>query len=118
VLTVYSNGWASFVQHAIFWRKPPNKRLQAERLIRATGQEIDALVYELHGLTEEEIAIVEGQGQPRRGGSETRPYEGIVVTEASPFRHTTHTTEMLRFAQQSESADLRAAPTGRPGGRP
>jgi hypothetical protein len=26
VLTVYSNGWASFVQHAIFWRKPPNVR--------------------------------------------------------------------------------------------
>jgi len=26
VLTVYSNGWASSVQHAIFWRKPPNVR--------------------------------------------------------------------------------------------
>jgi hypothetical protein len=65
VLTVYSNGWASFVQHAIFWRKPPNKRLQAERLIRATGQEIDALAYELYGFTEEEIAIVEGRDHSR-----------------------------------------------------
>jgi len=29
------------------------------RQIEATDQEIDALVYELYGLTEEEIAIVE-----------------------------------------------------------
>ena len=28
--------------------------------IEATDEEIDALVYELYGLTEEEIAIVEG----------------------------------------------------------
>jgi|GEM_PF-4254517 len=34
MLTVYSNGWASFVQYAIFRRKPPNKRLQADRLRR------------------------------------------------------------------------------------
>jgi len=34
VLTVYSNGWASFVQHAIFRRKQPNKRLRADRLRR------------------------------------------------------------------------------------
>jgi len=31
------------------------------RHIDATGAEIDGLVYELHGLTEEEIAIVEGR---------------------------------------------------------
>jgi len=30
------------------------------RLIQATDQQIDALVYELYGLTPEEIAIVEG----------------------------------------------------------
>ncbi len=35
-----------------------------ERQIEATDQEIDALVYELYGLTEEEIAIVEGESQP------------------------------------------------------
>jgi hypothetical protein len=32
-----------------------------QRQIEATDQEIDALVYELYGLTEEEIAIVEGR---------------------------------------------------------
>jgi len=32
-----------------------------QRRIEATDQEIDALVYELYGLTEEEIAIVEGK---------------------------------------------------------
>ena len=55
MLTVYSSGWASFVQHAIFRRKPPNKRLQADRLRRGCA---GALAYELQGLTEEEIAIV------------------------------------------------------------
>jgi len=30
-----------------------------QRQIEATDEEIDALVYELYGLTEEEIAIVE-----------------------------------------------------------
>ena len=31
-----------------------------ERQIEATGQQIDALVYELYALTEEEIGIVDG----------------------------------------------------------
>jgi hypothetical protein len=31
--------------------------------IDATGREIDGLVYELYGLTEDEIAIVEGEAQ-------------------------------------------------------
>ena len=31
------------------------------RQIEATDKEIDALVYELYGLTHEEIAIVEGR---------------------------------------------------------
>ena len=38
---------------------PADKEL-LQRQIRATDQEIDALVYELYGLTEEEIALVEG----------------------------------------------------------
>ena len=33
-----------------------------QRQIEATDQEIDALVYELYALTEEEIAIVGGRG--------------------------------------------------------
>jgi hypothetical protein len=32
-----------------------------QRQIEATREEIDALVYELYDLTEQEIAIVEGQ---------------------------------------------------------
>lgn len=39
---------------------PADKNLH-QRQIEAAGPEIDALVYELHGLTEEEIAIVEGR---------------------------------------------------------
>lgn len=39
----------------------PNKE-RIERLIDATDREIDQLVYELYGLTEEEIGIVEGNG--------------------------------------------------------
>jgi len=33
-----------------------------ERQIAAKDRQIDALVYELYGLTEEEVAIVEGRG--------------------------------------------------------
>ena len=39
---------------------PADKKLYGRR-IEATDKEIDALVYELYGLTEEEIAIVEGR---------------------------------------------------------
>ena len=39
---------------------PADKELY-QRQIEATDREIDALVYELYGLTEEEIAIVEGR---------------------------------------------------------
>jgi len=41
---------------------PADKKLY-QRQIEATHAEIDALVYELYGLTEEEIAIVEGDRQ-------------------------------------------------------
>jgi hypothetical protein len=33
-----------------------------ERTIAATDKQIDALVYELYGLTDKEIAIIEGSG--------------------------------------------------------
>lgn len=47
--------------------KASEARLQAEqdlyqRQIEATDRAIDALVYELYGLTAEEIAVVEGRG--------------------------------------------------------
>jgi hypothetical protein len=38
---------------------PADKKLY-QRQVEATDEEIDALVYELYGLTEEEIVIVEG----------------------------------------------------------
>jgi hypothetical protein len=45
--------------------EPPQSRLGTrglyQRQIEATDVEIDALVYELYGLTEEEIALVEGR---------------------------------------------------------
>ncbi|HUW12164.1 MAG TPA: hypothetical protein VM537_20730, partial [Anaerolineae bacterium] len=41
---------------------PADKELY-QRQIEATDGEIDALVYELYGLTEEEITIVEGARQ-------------------------------------------------------
>jgi len=39
---------------------PADKKVY-QRQIETTDQEIDALVYELYGLTEEEIAIVKGR---------------------------------------------------------
>ena len=39
----------------------PHEQTALERQIEATDLQIDALVYELYGLTEEEIAIVEGE---------------------------------------------------------
>lgn len=41
-------------------RTPAEKTL-FQRQIEATDQQIDALVYELYGLTEEEIKIVKGR---------------------------------------------------------
>jgi len=47
--------------------QPPNSGTKPsvwmlyQRQIEATNEEIDALVYELYGLTQEEIAIVEGR---------------------------------------------------------
>jgi len=38
----------------------PQERTLLERQIAATDQQIDQLVYDLYGLTEEEIGIVEG----------------------------------------------------------
>jgi type II restriction/modification system DNA methylase subunit YeeA len=40
--------------------KLPDRLERIEREIKATDKEIDALVYELYGLTEEEIKIVDG----------------------------------------------------------
>ena len=41
--------------------KTPNEQEFLQRQIGATDKAIDALVYELYGLTEDEIGIVEGR---------------------------------------------------------
>ena len=38
----------------------PYEKTRLEREIKATDNQIDQLVYQLYGLTEEEITIVEG----------------------------------------------------------
>jgi hypothetical protein len=40
--------------------KTPDAQARSQRQIDATDRHIDRLVYELYGLTEEEIKIVEG----------------------------------------------------------
>lgn len=42
--------------------KTDHEKNLVERQIEATDKQIDALVYELYGLTEEEISIVENSG--------------------------------------------------------
>jgi len=42
--------------------RTPHEQTALERQIEAADRQIDALVYELYGLTEEEIGIVEGKG--------------------------------------------------------
>jgi len=44
----------------------PHVKTVLQHQIEATDKQIDALVYELYGLTDEEIAVVEGTGRPRR----------------------------------------------------
>ena len=43
--------------------RTPQEKTALERQIAATDTQIDALVYELYGLTKEEIALVEGAGK-------------------------------------------------------
>ena len=43
--------------------KAAHDRTATERQIAATDEEIDHLVYELYGLTKDEIAIVEGAAE-------------------------------------------------------
>jgi hypothetical protein len=41
--------------------RTPHEQTSLQRQIEATDRQIDALVYELYGLTEEEIRIIEGR---------------------------------------------------------
>jgi len=48
--------------------KTPQEKTALERQIAATDTQIDRLVYELYGLTEDEVKIVEGSGTPAEAG--------------------------------------------------
>ena len=48
------------LQRQLAVARTPQEKTALERQIAATDTQIDALVYELYGLTEEEIDIVEG----------------------------------------------------------
>jgi hypothetical protein len=48
------------LHHDLAAAKTAHDKTLVERQIAATDRQIDRLVYELYGLTEEEIAVVEG----------------------------------------------------------
>jgi len=52
--------------------KTPHEQESLQRQIAATDKAIDALVYELYGLMEEEIAVVEGEGFEAARSSRSR----------------------------------------------
>jgi hypothetical protein len=45
--------------------KTPNERTMLERQVEAVDGQIDGLVYELYGLSEEEVRVVEGKPKNR-----------------------------------------------------
>jgi hypothetical protein len=65
-MTRWSNSWNGCSTHrqALHKQLPkaktPHEQESLKRTISATDAQIDALVYELYGLTEDEIRIVEG----------------------------------------------------------
>jgi hypothetical protein len=50
------------LQQQLTCANTPNEKILLQRQIDTTDHQIDALVYELYGLTDEEIKIVEGRG--------------------------------------------------------
>jgi len=57
-----------------------------QRQIETTDEGIDALVYELYGLTEEEIAIVKGARSLRIPNAPITPNEGSVIFGFQPLQ--------------------------------
>jgi type II restriction/modification system DNA methylase subunit YeeA len=50
--------------HRVLREKLPQRREHIQREIDATDRQIDQLVYQLYGLTDDEIAIVEAATAP------------------------------------------------------
>lgn len=73
--------------------KNPNDQTRLQSQIDATDREIDRLVYDLYGLTEDEIAIVEGTA---------------VASKAEPCEDTTHENEPAS-STRSQGAGRQAA---------
>jgi hypothetical protein len=57
-MTDYSGGWPRRPLLVRVWI-PPSDQTAIQRQIDATDRQIDQLVYELYGLTDDEIRIVE-----------------------------------------------------------
>lgn len=79
--------------------KTPDDKTRLQRQIDATDNQIDQLVYELYGLTEEEIAIVEGTPVASKAGKWDN-----VIYESSEVPHRSHqaerqATEVAKTAQ-------------------
>ena len=49
--------------------KTPDEKTKLERQITATDRQIDQLVYELYGLTDDEIKIVESETSKKEKGA-------------------------------------------------
>ena len=66
--------------------RTPHEQTALQRQIEATDRQIDALVYELYGLTEEEIKIVEGVHE----GQEAGDYEYWLPSRSCIAAHPKH----------------------------
>ncbi len=55
-------GMSQQAEWMLYFEEQKAKALALQAVIAATDKEIDAMVYALYGLTEEEIKIVEGGG--------------------------------------------------------
>jgi fido (protein-threonine AMPylation protein) len=94
--------------------KRPDKKTLLQRQIDATDKQIDQLVYELYGLTEEEIRVVEGTTV----ASETGKWDNTVdeSAETSPDRSpkTERKTTEMETAAQYAGEGRRRTPKGDP----
>jgi hypothetical protein len=63
-MVCFSSGrYCQSAGHFLVVEQVPHVKTALQRQVETTDREIDRLVYELYGLTEEEIAVVEGSGR-------------------------------------------------------
>ncbi len=73
----------------------PHHRTSLQSQIAATDRQIDALVYELYGLTDEEIRIVEGETDESPPASAPPPSDGAHQRNGQPEIAMSHDEEAL-----------------------